>query len=89
MKKVTGLQVKQAMIEKNITKIVLRECSMCGTPLYYLRDGEDLYFNTACDCVSYQPPPEPRSWESVAEIINMQTVEKWRNGYMSMFGLEP
>ena len=85
---VTGEQVKQAMIGKGITKVKVRDCSICATPLYYSRQGEDLYFNSSCGGVSYESPPQPRSWDSPAELINMQTKKEWRNKYMIAFGLE-
>jgi hypothetical protein len=69
---ITGEQVKQAMIAAKIRKVDHHDCGVCGYMTRYLRDGEDLYFDAGCYC-TYGSEPAPRSWDSAAEWINMQS----------------
>ena len=74
MNKVTGGQIKDAVMTRGVRIWKLRECSMCGTPLCYefLYDG--VRFDASCDCSKTNPqPPETRSYEDVAEALNIQT----------------
>lgn len=73
---VTGAQVKEAAEKAGITRVDHHDCGGCGVMVYYsIHDGH-LLFNPACGC-SYSPP-EPRSWQSAADWINMQKREgKW------------
>lgn len=75
MEKVTVEQVKEAVQEHGIKVWELRECSVCRTPLTYAFNGGEPTYDSNCGCVSYSTVPEPRSWESVAEIFNMQKPE--------------
>jgi len=86
--KITGEQVKTAMIEADIIRVDHHDCGGCGSMVFYSREGENLYFNPSCDCVSYYAPPEPREWEEAANWINMQSSEEWRTKLMKRFGLE-
>jgi hypothetical protein len=71
---VNGEQVKAAVMATRITCIPHHECGICGCwVVYRVRDG-DLYFDPACGC-SWSPA-EPRTWDSVAVWINMQTDEQ-------------
>ena len=81
----TGDQVEEAMIEKEIEQVDHHECGICGVMVYYSRIGDQLYFNPGCGC-SYRGP-EPRSWQSAADWINMQSNEEWRNKLAQRFGL--
>lgn len=71
----TAQEFKQQAKERNITKWHIRECSICGYPLAYFfsPDFEEVAFDSGCDCTSGGPNYQRRSWESVAEIYNMQT----------------
>lgn len=83
---VTGEQVKEAMIDREITRVDHHECGICGFMVYFSRDGEQLYFNSRCDCVGVADP-EPRSWEHAADWINMQSNHEVKNKLAKRFGL--
>lgn len=87
MNDVTADQVKAAMIAAELTWIAILECSICGTPIGYVRQGEQLFFNSNCDCVRYRSEPEPKSWEDVAYLINRQN-EEWKPKIASLFGIK-
>ncbi len=86
MDNVTGDQVRDAMIAANLVHVDLRECSLCGSTIFYSRQGDQLFFHPACDCTTYHGPPEPRSWQSVADTINMQN-DEWKPKVAAKFGL--
>lgn len=81
----TGEQVKEAMIAKNITYVPHHNCGGCGEMIFYSREGEQLSFNPGCGC-SWSPP-EPRSWDDPAYWINMQSEDHWRVDIAARFGL--
>lgn len=85
---ITGEQVKQAMIAKNITYIDHHNCGGCGSMVFYSRKGEQLYFNPGCGCSARSDPAELRDWEEAAAWINMQSSEEWRTKIAQRFGLE-
>lgn len=82
---VTGEQVKAAMIEAGITHVEHHDCGACGSRVFYSREGESLFFNPGCGCA--WGPAEPRSWESAADWINMQSSPEWRNRLRERFGM--
>lgn len=82
---VTGEQVKDAMIAANITHVDHHDCGGCGEMVFYSREGEHLFFNPGCGC-SWSPA-EPRSWQSAADWINMQSNAEWRSKLRAAFGL--
>jgi hypothetical protein len=86
MTEVTGEQVKEAMTAAGITRVVIRECSMCGYPLAYLRAGDCLAYDAGCNCTG-RSVLEPRSWFDAARLINMQSDQVWRNKFRTDFGL--
>ena len=88
MEKVTGEQVKAAMIAADIARVDHHECGGCGWMVYYFRDGEDLFFDPSCDCSSGSGQREA-TWDDAAEWINMQTNEVSRNRIAGAFGLRP
>lgn len=87
MKKITGEQVKSAMISADIIKVDHHDCCMCGVMTYYFREGEQLYFNGGCGCGFGEFNPQPRPWSDAAGWINMQIDEECRKNIMTKFGL--
>jgi hypothetical protein len=87
MSDVTGEQVRDAMIAADISVAPTRECSLCGYPMSYSREGERLFYDPGCDC-SWRGR-EPREWQSAADWINMQTNPTIRDGIRARFGLPP
>ncbi|MDQ3649702.1 MAG: hypothetical protein M3458_05355 [Acidobacteriota bacterium] len=53
----------------------------------YLRQGNELFFDPGCDCTG-GAPLEPRSWDSVAEWINIQSDSDARESLARSFGLK-
>lgn len=82
---VTGEQVKAAMMAANISIVNHHECSICNQMVFYVRNGEQLFFAPGCGC-SWSPA-EPVSWERAADFINMQTNIEIRNKLRAAFGL--
>lgn len=82
---ITGSEVKHAVLAAKITEVLHHECAFCDEWVKYTINNEQLYFEPACGCG--WAPPEPRSWDSAAEWINMQTNEKVREKIMARFGL--
>jgi hypothetical protein len=85
--KVTGEEVKTAMVAAGIERVDHHDCGCCGMMVYYHRENDQLFFNPACDCVWHYSPPEPRSWDEAADWINMQSDPKWNADLRARFGL--
>jgi len=84
----TGEQVKAAMIAANIERVDHHACSFCGYMTNYTRSGETLVFDAGCDCGPGHHR-SPRSWESVADWINMQDRPDVIKRLRESFGLPP
>lgn len=63
-------EFKTAAREKDITKWVVNDCSICGYQCAYLIRGDEVYYDAGCGCVYY--PPHLRSWQDIADSYNMQ-----------------
>ncbi len=84
---VTGEQVRAAVMAAGLTYIPHHDCGCCGEWVAYTVHDGDLYFNPACGCA--WGPAEPRTWDSAADWINMQTNEAARAQIMAKFGMTP
>ena len=82
---ITADAVQNAMLSSGETFFTLRQCGICGSTIGYSIRGGELYFEPACDC-SYSPP-EPRNFQSVADLINMQNPE-WQEKMKAKFFLK-
>lgn len=89
MSTVTGRDISTALAGQE-RAIAIRKCSLCDCDLYYYikADGRVL-FDSNCGCVRYSVTLEERSWDDLADLINMQEMLKWRNHYRNLFGLPP
>lgn len=85
---VTAEQVKVAMTTSDVRAAVIRKCSICDADLAYIRENDKLYFDSSCVCSSYHTEPEPRQWEDVAELINMQNNPDVQKEIMKSFGFK-
>ena len=85
MNRVTGDEVKAAMIAGNITQVDHHDCGICGYMTRYWRQGEQLYFDRGCDC--QWGGSEPRSWDDAANWINMQSKPESNEKLRKAFGL--
>lgn len=86
-KVVTGEEVKSACLSKKIAKVKCRECSICHTALNYHVQGEDVFFDSSCDCTS-SGGWQARTWEDAARIINIQTNPIIKVKFMEEFGFD-
>lgn len=59
--------------EKGITFWRVHDCYMCGYSCGYLIDGDQVSYDSGCDCVRYGPVIRPASFDSIASNYNMQT----------------
>lgn len=84
---ITGEQVKAAMTAAGITYVEHHDCGGCGYMTNYVRVGDHLLFDPGCDC-GYLREPEPRSWDSAAEWINMQTSPAVTARLLQAFGFD-
>lgn len=73
MESVTAEQVRQAVRERGVTAWMLRDCSICHTPLHYHFLPEYVEFDSNCACVTYWAPPQRDGYEAVADLLNRQT----------------
>lgn len=68
----SGDDFKKQAVKLNITKWPMHDCSICGYPCGYLFRGDEVFYDSGCDCVNYTNI-QPRNWEDVAEHYNMQS----------------
>jgi hypothetical protein len=87
MRKVTGEEIKAAMIANDITVVPHHACSICDYMTQYVRVGEILYFDAGCDCVKTHGSLQESEWDDPAEWVNMQTVEETALRLAASFGL--
>lgn len=88
MTTITSAMVEQAIKASGETYFQIRECSLCDHPIYYTIINGVPYLSTSCDCVIYTSDLKKRSWQDLADIVNMQTDEQWHNHFMELFGLK-
>lgn len=84
---VTEIEIKEAMIAADITRVNHHECGICGQMTAYLREGENLFFDSNCRCSSYDSEPGYRSWESVAQWVNIQREGEFKEQLKASFGI--
>ena len=82
MEPVTNEQVVQAIKDRKFLSWIIRECSICNSPLRYLfaPDLQDpnkphVAFNGTCNCSRFPNDIRRRSIEDLTAHFNMQTPE--------------
>ena len=70
---VTAEQVKAAALAANLTEVENCRCSICGTMTRYLIHEGELFFDSSCACTCTHEPPQPRTWQDAAWLINRQS----------------
>ena len=85
---ITGEQVKAAMIAGNITRVNHHPCGLCGYMTAYVREDENLSFDSGCDCTYQAGGLLPRRWEDAADWIEMQSTPETKSRLMQEFGLQ-
>jgi hypothetical protein len=88
MRNVTPEEVKAAAIAAGLTHINHHDCGFCGVMVYYSIEDGNLFFNGACDCVTYCDPPQLRDWSDASDWINMQN-DLWKESLARLFGIDP
>ena len=84
---INGADVQAAMEKAGITEYYARDCSICGYPLAYYVNGDDVQFDRGCDC-GPRAPMQPRSYDDIAEHHNIQSSDKWRSEIRRKLGFE-
>lgn len=46
-------EFRDAVIKNNIQEWNIRNCSICGSPLYFYFEPERVIFDSRCDCTGY------------------------------------
>jgi len=77
MKTKTAADFKKQVQDKNISSWILRQCSVCNAPLEFIFDGDDVFYNANCDCITLRTMPQERSYQDLANLYNYN-VEKGR-----------
>jgi len=93
----TAEEIKAAVIAAGVSSTKLRECSICGTKLFYSFDQEvirnsdekGVFFTSECECTSFGVAPQPRTWEDIAFLINLQITTENYNKARQLFFLDP
>jgi hypothetical protein len=94
--KVTGQQVKDAVISSGIIEIKHHDCAICGVWTRYLvvehSDADiRLHYDASCGCAwGSQKYIDSRDagWKNAAEFINMQSNEHFQKELLKSFGFE-
>lgn len=87
MQPVTAEQVKEAAIAAGVLVVTANQCSVCEQYLYFRVGGEDLYFQSHCDCSDGSDHKVP--WDDAAAWINDQEDDdETRIALMQKFGFD-
>lgn len=87
MTEVTPEQVRDAMVAANITRVPVRDCSLCGYEMaYYRLDNNELFFDLGCDCTG-SSKMNPRDYSALSDWINMQIGPEHRQQVAAKFGI--
>jgi hypothetical protein len=87
MRNVTAEEVEKSAHEHGLRFVKVRTCSICDAPIGYVFDDEAVYWDGSCNCLSRYTPPEPRTFQDVANLINMQN-EEWKPKMAALFGVK-
>lgn len=67
MKKVDDF--KKAARDQGVKRWNVHNCSICGYKCGYVINGDNVYYDSGCDCV--MGGLEPRDWEDIANSYNL------------------
>jgi hypothetical protein len=85
--------IREQVRERASTRLDLRSCSICGTPLYYEFEppgGEDrVVYHSSCGCTTYYTPPHPSSYEDIARTLAMQSSDAIRDSIVARLDGSP
>ena len=60
--------LKELSLKKNI-RWDMHDCCLCGSPVGYIFINGSAYFDSMCDCSTFDHEPEYRGWDEVQETI--------------------
>ena len=87
MSNITGEQVKEAVLATGITRVDHHECGFCQVMVHYVIKGENLFFDSSCNCTTLFSDLQPREWDYAANWINTNEGEN-RKKIAALFGLD-
>lgn len=87
MTSVTGEQVRNSILASGITWFPLRTCSVCNCIVGYEIYLSCPFWRGECECSSIWSP-ERRTWQDIANLINMQDSDASKIEIASKFGLK-
>jgi hypothetical protein len=70
MKTKTAEDFQRQVKEHDIRSWTLRCCSICETALNFIFDGDDVYYDSNCNCVTFRTIPQERTYQDIADIYN-------------------
>lgn len=83
--KVSGAQVRNAMVLEDVFQVPLERCTQCGVTPAFVRYDEFILYDPVC---RHGEPTSVRtvSWDEVAEWINSFRKKQQRKQLLSAFG---
>ena len=78
---------KNAAKKLNLSKWPVHDCSICGYSCGYVFDGNNVGYDSGCDCVTWENI-RPSSWADVADFYNMQHSPKIIEAMNRFWGFE-
>lgn len=89
IKRVTADEIRESVVKNNIDCFPIHCCAICGEWVgyrFFRWPNQEVVFDSSCFCVSYENV-QPRSWEDVADYINMQSNEEYAKECMEYLKL--
>lgn len=68
--RVTADQLKETMMKTGVASAIANQCVICRASLYFVRLQDQIYFDSSCDCTTFQSPLRQHTWEDAASFIN-------------------
>lgn len=82
-------EIKKAMLATGKTFFTLHECGICRCLIGYIVRNEELFFDSNCDCAHFHQDPDPRPWDDIVDLIEMQSHDPAKRDLMKLFGIDP
>lgn len=75
--------IKAEVREKKATRLMLRTCSICDAPLYYVFEPDGaVRFHFSCNCTRHYSPPRPSSFDEIENLLTIQSNDEFRDNIM-------
>lgn len=89
---ITAEQVKEAVLKAGVTEIEDHPCHFCGYMTKFSIVNGIIWYDSGCFCTATRDEMsgehwETRTWQSIADWINMQDNEEARKMVAGKFGL--